>query len=68
MHRQHEWSAWRLREVEVADQVSDRQWRDVAGILRIHGDVMDVEYLRETARELDLIASLDDAANAANLD
>jgi hypothetical protein len=47
---------------------SERQWRDVLGILRIHGDVMDRSYLEETARQLDLGALLDDATNAANLE
>jgi hypothetical protein len=29
---------------------SERQWRDVVGILRIHSDAMQLDYLRETAR------------------
>jgi hypothetical protein len=47
---------------------SERQWRDVVGILRVHGDLMDRGYLVETARALDLGALLDDATNAANSD
>jgi hypothetical protein len=47
---------------------SDRQWRDVVGILRVHGDAMDVGYLDETARELDLRSLLDDAMQAADVD
>jgi hypothetical protein len=50
------------------DHESDRQWRDVVGILRIHGAAMDRVYLDETARQIDLAALLDDATNAANLD
>jgi hypothetical protein len=45
---------------------SERQWRDVVGILRIHGDAMDRSYLVETACQLDLGTLLDDATNAAN--
>jgi hypothetical protein len=47
---------------------SERQWRDVVGILRVHGDAMDTSYLDETARELDLRSLLDDARHAANID
>jgi hypothetical protein len=47
---------------------SERQWRDVVGILRIHGDAMEFDYLRETARELNLEALLDDATDAAKAD
>jgi hypothetical protein len=46
---------------------SERQWRDVVGILRIHGEAMDRVYLDETARELKLGELLDDATHAANL-
>jgi hypothetical protein len=47
---------------------SQRQWRDVIGILRIHGDAMDRDYLNEIARQLDLGALLEEAANAASMD
>jgi hypothetical protein len=46
---------------------SEQQWRDVVGILRIHGDAMDRVYLEETARELNLGELLEDATHAANL-
>jgi len=45
---------------------SERQWRDVVGILRIHRDATDRRYLDETARQLDLSALLDEATSAAN--
>jgi hypothetical protein len=41
--------------------VSDRQWRDVVGILLVRGDALDMAYLRGTARSLDLTALLDEA-------
>jgi len=47
---------------------SERQWRDVVGILRVHGDVMDQGYMVETARALKLETVLDDAMRAANSD
>jgi len=45
---------------------SAQQWRDVVGILRIHGDAMDRVYLDETARELNLGGLLEEAKRAAN--
>jgi len=36
--------------------VSDRQWRDVLGIILVQGDALDLGYLQETARQ----AGLDD--------
>jgi len=47
---------------------SERQWRDVVGILRVHGDVMDQGYMVETARALKLDTLLDDAMRAPNSD
>ena len=44
---------------------SDRQWRDVVGILRVHGAELDWEYLSESARALDLSAELNEARRQA---
>ena len=47
---------------------SDRQWRDVLGIIRIQGDAMDSGYLEATARALNLGALLHHATKAVNPD
>lgn len=44
---------------------SDRQWRDVVGLLRVHGGAMDAAYLRETAEQVGLAELLDEAWVAA---
>ena len=47
---------------------SERQWRDVVGILRVHGDLMDGGYMSETARALNLGTLLDEAMKMATSD
>jgi hypothetical protein len=44
---------------------SDRQWRDVVGILRVHGDSMDLGYLRASAETIGLSDDLDEAVTQA---
>jgi hypothetical protein len=46
---------------------SERQWRDVVGILRIQGDALDGTYIDETALQLDLAGLLDEARAAADI-
>ena len=48
-------------------EVSDRQWNDVLGVLKVQGPALDRAYLREWARELKLTDLLDRALDDAGL-
>jgi hypothetical protein len=58
-----------LREVLLAKlewyrtggEVSDRQWRDVLGVLKVQEGSLDLDYLRRMARELKVIDLLERA-------
>jgi hypothetical protein len=47
--------------------VSDRQWRDVVGILRVHGVTLDRSYLSESAAALHLSSEFDEACRQAGV-
>lgn len=34
---------------EIGNRVSERQWRDVIGVIKVSGDLLDMEYLRRWA-------------------
>jgi hypothetical protein len=42
-------------------EVSDRQWRDVIGILKVSAGILDFEYLRKWAAELNVVDLLEKA-------
>ena len=46
--------------------ISDRQWRDVVGILRVHRGALDLDYLQTSAMELGLSTDLDQALRQAD--
>ena len=48
-------------------EVSDRQWNDVLGVLKVQGPALDRAYLREWARELKLVDLLNRALDDAGL-
>ena len=48
-------------------KVSERQWHDVLGVLRVQGSALDLEYLRRWAVELEVSSLLDGALVAAGI-
>ena len=58
----------KLRWFRKGNEVSDRQWRDVLGILLVQGDALDRTYFRERAERLgvaDLLARAESAVGRA---
>jgi hypothetical protein len=46
--------------------VSERQWRDVLGVLKVQGERLDYAYLRRWAAQLSVADLLERALNEAN--
>ncbi|MDX1393456.1 MAG: hypothetical protein R3195_03655 [Gemmatimonadota bacterium] len=42
----------KLRWFRLGDEVSERQWRDAAGVIKVQGDRLDAEYLTRAADRL----------------
>ena len=53
-----------LRWFRAGDEVSDRQWRDVLGIMVVQGDALDRTYLQDRAERLGLSGLLARAETA----
>jgi hypothetical protein len=51
----------------MGEEVSERQWRDVVGVLKTGGASLDRAYLDRWARELDLTSLLERAARDAGI-
>ena len=56
----------KLTRYRAGGEVSDRQWRDVVGILSVQGPRLDLSRVREVARELELTDLLDRAISEAH--
>jgi hypothetical protein len=55
----------KLRWFRLSEETSDRQWRDVLGIIRVQGAALDRRYLREYAPLLDVADLLQRAFDEA---
>ena len=56
----------KLRGFKLGGEISDRQWRDVLGIVRVQGDRLDRHYLERDAPVLDVGDLLRRALTDAN--
>jgi len=56
----------KLRWYRMGDEVSDRQWRDVLGIVRVQGARLDRKYLTAGAQKLAVEDLLDRALREAD--
>jgi hypothetical protein len=50
----------------MGGEVSDRQWRDVIGVLKTRANELDLAYLRKWAVELDVSDLLERALRESN--
>jgi hypothetical protein len=57
----------KLRWFEDGGGVSDRQWHDLQGVLRVQGQTLDLEYLRSWGERLGLVKLLQRALDEAGL-
>ena len=55
----------KLRWYDLGQGVSDRQWRDVLGIIKVQGERLDVAYLRNMARAAGLLGLVERAFEEA---
>ena len=49
---------------EIGSRVSERQWRDVIGVIKVSGDALDMEHLRSWAARKNLCRSRWSAVNS----
>lgn len=47
--------------------VSDRQWRDILGVLKVQGESLDFEYLTDWAKMLQLEGMMTQALRSSGL-
>jgi hypothetical protein len=57
----------KLEWYRMGGEVSDRQWRDILGVLKLLTDRLDRNYLKKWAGELDVADLLRKALNVADL-
>ncbi|MBC6479285.1 MAG: hypothetical protein EBE86_010615 [Hormoscilla sp. GUM202] len=47
--------------------MSDRQWRDILGVLKVQGESLDLEYLTDWAKMLELEEMMTQALRSSGL-
>ena len=57
----------KLHWYELGGRVSERQWGDVVGVLRVQGDQLDLDYMTRWARQLEVEDLLNTALEQAQL-
>ena len=55
----------KLEWYRMGDEVSDRQWKDILGVIKVQADKLDMEYLQRGANLLKVADLLERALNAA---
>ena len=58
---------YKLDWFRIGGGVSDRQWNDIIGVLKVQGNTLDLEYLQYWAKELSLLQQLQKACKDAGL-
>jgi hypothetical protein len=51
----------KLEWYKLGEKISERQWLDVLGVIKVQGNLLDIEYLRHWAKELDISDLLEKA-------
>jgi hypothetical protein len=54
----------KLEWYKLGNEISDRQWQDIIGVIRIQANQLDLSYLNHIAQELDLVELLARALEA----
>jgi len=57
----------KLEWFEAGERSSERQWRDIVGLLKVQGERLDLEYMRCWAGELNLTELLEQAISEAGI-
>ncbi len=57
----------KLEWYKAGNQVSERQWLDVLGVIKVQGDSLELEYIKRWAEELDIIDLLEKALSEGSV-
>jgi len=57
----------KLRWYKMGGKVSDRQWLDVIGVIKVQGDLLDKSYLKNWSQKLEILELLNKAFNESGI-